>query len=170
MKNLLKRAPHLTWLIMAGLLSLQYSNAQAAPKQGQQFKDWVTVCQKIPGKTQQHCHIAQTASDKVTKKVVLHTMIGYLVGSKDPVAIFILPDKLNKKTKLNLTFDHKFSADFSIQNCDKEVCNAGVPLDGPMMQAFKKGKVTFLKYKLGEKEKKIPISLMGVSAGLKSLK
>lgn len=169
MKNLLKRVYYLP-LMLASLLIFPFSTANAAPKQGQQFKDWVTVCQQIPGKKQQHCHIAQTASDKVTKKVVLHTMIGYLVGSKDPVAIFILPEKLNNKTKLNLTFDHEFSADFTIQNCDKEVCNAGVPLDGPMMQAFKKGKVTYLKYKIGQKEKKIPISLMGVSAGLKSLK
>jgi len=141
----------------------------AAPKQGQQFKDWVTVCQQIPGQKKQHCHIAQTASDKVTQKVVLHTMIGYLVGSKEPVAIFIIPDKLKQKHKLNLTFDHKFSAEFTVQSCDKDACNAGVPLDKAMMAAFKKGKVVYLKYKVGKKDKKIPISLMGVSSGLKAL-
>lgn len=157
-------------LFICLLLSTFSLSASAAPKQGTQFKDWVTVCQQIPGEKKQHCHIAQTASDKVTQEVVLHTMVGYLVGSKDPVAIFIIPSKLKKGTKLNLSFDHGFSADFTIRECDKEACNAGVPLDAAMKKAFKKGKVAFLKFKDGKKDQKIPVSLMGISAGLKALK
>lgn len=155
--------------IICLLLSAFSLSASAVPKQGTQFKDWVTVCQQIPNEKKQHCHIAQTASDKVTEKVVLHTMVGYLVGSKDPVAIFIIPAKLKKGTKLNLSFDHGFSADFTIRECDKEACNAGVPLDATMKKAFKKGKVAFLKFKDGKKDQKVPVSLMGISAGLKAL-
>ncbi|MGV6810550.1 MAG: invasion associated locus B family protein [bacterium] len=170
MTFLLKRRKDMLALMTLFVLLMSSSITFAAPKQGQQFRDWVTVCQQIPGQKKQHCHIAQTASDKVTQQVVLHTMIGYLVGSKEPVAIFIIPAKLKQKHKLTLAFDHNFSAEFTVQSCEKDACNAGVPLDQPMMAAFKKGKVAYLKYKDGKKDKKIPISLLGVTAGLKALK
>ena len=144
----------------------------AAPKTGTVFKDWVTMCQPIPKTKKQHCHIAQTASDKKSNKPVLHTMVGRLVGQKTPVAIFIIPKLISPKTKLQLAFSPKFSISFNVQNCDKKAktCHAGVPLDKKILTAFKKGKVAFFIYKQGKKAIKIPISLMGLSAGLNALK
>jgi invasion protein IalB len=157
-------------LVIPTLLLFAHASS-AAPKAGKVYKDWVTMCQTIPNSKQQHCHIAQTASDKKTNKPVLHTMVGRLVGQKTPVAIFILPKLIGPKTKLQLVFSKELSISFKVQACDKKAksCHAGVPLDKRILAAFKKGKVAFFVYKQGKKDIKIPISLMGLSSGLTAL-
>jgi len=157
-------------LIIPTLLLFTHSS-QAAPKAGKVYKDWVTMCQTIPNTKKQHCHIAQTASDKKSNKPVLHTMVGHLVGQKTPVAIFILPSLISPQTKLQLIFSKTLSISFKVQACDKKAksCHAGIPLDQRILAAFKKGKVAFFVYKQGKKEIKIPISLMGLSSGLNAL-
>jgi invasion protein IalB len=158
-------------LLVIPTLLLFAHTSSAAPKAGKVYKDWVTMCQTIPNSKQQHCHIAQTASDKKTNKPVLHTMVGRLVGQKTPVAIFILPKLIGPKTKLQLVFSKELSISFKVQACDKKAksCHAGVPLDKRILAAFKKGKVAFFVYKQGKKDIKIPISLMGLSSGLTAL-
>lgn len=162
----------LSFLLIIPILVTISNSAIAAPKTGSTYKDWVAMCQPVPKTKKQHCHIAQTASDKKSNKPVLHTMVGKLVGQKTPVAIFIIPKLISPKTKLQLVFSPQFSISFKVQCCDKKAktCHAGVPLDKKILAAFKKGKVAFFTYKKGKKDIKIPISLMGLSAGLNALR
>lgn len=152
-------------------LLLMSTPSQAMPKAGTVFKDWVVSCQTIPKTKKQHCHIAQTASDRKTNKPVLHTMIGRIVGQTTPVVIFIIPKLISPKTKLQLVFGPKLAVNFKVTSCDKKTktCSAGLPLDKKIQKAFKKGKVAFFAYKQGKKVVKIPISLMGITSGLNSL-
>jgi invasion protein IalB len=160
-----------TLLLLLPALLLIMNPASSAPKAGKTFKDWVVMCQQVPKSKKQHCHIAQTASNKKTNKAVLHTMVGRLVGQNTPVAIFIIPELVGLKTKLQLVFSSKFSISFNVESCDKKgkSCHAGVPLDKRILAAFKKGKVAYFVYKKGKEEKRVPISLMGLSSGLNAL-
>ncbi len=150
---------------------LIYTPVNATPKAGTVYKDWVMSCQPIPKMNKQHCHIAQTASNPKTNQYVLHTMIGRIVGQNIPIVVFIIPKMLGKGAKLTLAFGPKMAIDFKVANCDKKTktCSAALPLDAQIKKAFKKGKVAYLIYKQGKKDVKIPISLLGITAGLKAL-
>ncbi len=165
----MKKLLSISTLLLA--FSLIYVPVNATPKSGTVYKDWVVSCQPIPKTKKQHCHIAQTASNPKTNKYVLHTMIGRIVGQSMPIVVFIIPKMLGKNAKLKLAFGPKMSIDFKVANCDKKTktCSAALPLDNPIQKAFKKGKVAYLIYKQGKKETRIPISLLGVSAGLNAL-
>lgn len=168
----MKKRTLLTLLISTLLIVLSQS-ATAQPKTGTVYKDWVAVCQTIPNTKKQHCHIQQTSTNTKTNKPVLHTLIGKLaVGKKQLVAIFVVPKLLGSKTKLRLAFSPKAYIDFPIESCDKKrkECYGGLPLEKNILKAFKKAKVAIFSYKQGKKEIKIPVSMMGISAGLNAIK
>ena len=70
------------WFVLIISLALA-SNAQAKPKHGKKFKDWMVVCEKLPTSQKEVCNIFQNVTND-KGKVVMQVAVGYPPGSEEP--------------------------------------------------------------------------------------
>lgn len=189
---------HLRWPILLGAMLALSTTVQAAPKEGEKFKDWTVQCEKIPVpdgklavkvegsedadkeateeapapvKEQELCQIVQTLTEQSSEQPVLQMAVGYLPGVETPVGAFLLPLGIWLPPGVELRVDEGKTGRIPVDTCDPAGCRAGVELDNEFLDSMKKGKelnVTF-----GGRNRQgitVPISLEGFTAALDSLK
>lgn len=157
-------------LITLLALGTGLTQAQAAGNiQNKRFADWGGNCQNNgQGRV---CYLEQTVSKRGAKRPLMVTVIGYAPGKRYPTVIIELPTFADISKGVHLMVDKNEPITFN-GNCNKTVCRAGFALDSKMTQQFKKGSKAIVAFHLKGKPKPtiLPVSLMGVTAGLKALR
>lgn len=154
------------------LISLSQSFANAANIQGQRFQDWGGNCEVI--EREQVCYLQQILTER--NKPLLVSVIGYTQGKRYPTLVVELNGQADLNKGLFLQIDQKTKIRFT-GKCQKSVCTAGFTLDAPMLKQLKKGRKAMFTYtpttekaKTRPKARQLPISLMGITAGLQALR
>ena len=140
----------------------------AAPKEGEQFKDWITRC--MPSGESQQCHIEQNIVAGKEKKLRLMTVqIGYFDQRR--IANFIAPLGVLLMPGVSLEVDgFKFSKPMPFNFCNNAGCSASVELDDKMIGLMKKGKKLVANIvDPGGKKIAVPVSLNGFTPAFNSL-
>jgi invasion protein IalB len=133
--------------------------------QGQQFQHWGGNCEIVD--KQRVCYLQQILTEN--KKPLLVTVIGYTAEKKYPTLFLELSASVQLNKTIALRVDRKKAIYFDVQ-CEKGKCMAGFGMDALMLKQFKKGRRAVLSYTNHQGHKReLPISLMGVTAGLKAL-
>lgn len=157
-------------LLSIGLLTLSLlsMNAHAAGNiQGKRFQDWGGNCQITD--QGRHCYLEQVLHDGQQK--VMISVIGYIPGQKIPSMAFELPPNIHLAAGFTLNLDERPITRFK-GKCTQQRCTASFQLTPQILQKFQKGQAASLNY-LSTPNKRpvnLPLSLMGITAGLAALK
>lgn len=137
----------------------------ASSVQGLQFKNWGGNCEIVD--KQEVCYLQQILIEN--KKPLLVTVIGYTDKKKYPTLFLELSADIQPNKSVALRVDRKKAIYFDAQ-CKNGKCMAGFGMDALMLKQFKKGRRAILSYTNHQGGKReLPISLMGITAGLKAL-
>lgn len=157
-------------LVQASLFSLLVLslNATAAGNvQGKRFQDWGGNCQV----TQQgrHCYLEQVLHDGEQK--VMISVIGYLPRQPVPSMAFELPPNIHLPAGFTLSIAERPVTRFK-GKCSAQRCTASFQLTPQILQQFQKGQAATVAYVSTPHQRPVslPLSLMGISAGLNALK
>ena len=152
------------------------TSSQAAPQTGQKFRDWTARCEvrkETAGKEtkEQTCFVFQNILLKKENKRLLHVAVGYLVSKDQPVAFFTLPLGVSLPGGVSLTVDDGKPLRVRYERCDASGCLAPLALTETLVKSLKGGRwarVAF--FDATRREVSVPVSLLGFTSGLKSLK
>lgn len=152
-------------LLVVGACSL---SAQAAGNiQGKRFQDWGGNCQVR--QQVRHCYLEQALYDGQQK--VMISVIGYIPGQTIPSMAFELPPNIHLPAGFTLSLNEQPLTRFK-GTCSAQRCTASFQLTAQILQQFQKGQAATLNY-LSTPNKRpvsLPLSLMGITAGLNALK
>lgn len=129
--NFVKTAKLATILSLATLIPNAY-----AVKNGEVFKDWKGICEKVEGKN--FCGISQTIFDKKKNRVV-DIVIRNVKGQKSPLAFIKVPLGVNLQPGMVLAVDGKDIAQVPYTVCDPAGCNAILRFEGDLLKKAKAG-------------------------------
>lgn len=170
-KRYVMKLKRITYLIALFSLFVVHATSIAA-KDGQAYKDWKVQCAaNKTGDSSNNCHIFQNLVSKKGNKRILHVAVGYAPGHKDPAAIITMPLGLSLLPGITIQVDDQKSKRFPFQACFKTGCQIGFSMNNKLLGDFKSGRqltVTF--FDLKQQAIKIPVSLSGFSAAMKTLK
>ena len=149
-------------------------SAQAA-KTGDAFDQWRIQCGTPEGATAEFCQAFQLVgvkeSDKETEKRILHVAVAYPPEQSVAVAIFTVPLGVVLTPGIQIKVDDNEPHRFGYNVCLKNGCQAGLKLEGAVLDEFRKGQkavVTFVN--VARQGFNIPVDLKGVSAAMDALK
>ena len=155
-------------LVISVLLASTNSYSASAQFQGKRFKAWTGHCESDPqgGRV---CYLEQVL--KQNGNDLLRAIVGYAPGKPYPTVFFELPPDIDIEAGVSLKVDKKKPIRFR-GRCTQLLCSAGFVLNPPMMKQFIKGKTSLVSYSPGPGQAaiRLPVSLMGITAGLKALK
>lgn len=161
---------HPIGLITAGLFSLFILSTQAFAAgtiQGKRFQDWGGNCQTLA--QGRHCYLEQVLQDGEQK--VMISVIGYRPGQSLPSMAFELPPNIHLAAGFTLSMNQGPITRFK-GSCTQQRCTASFQLTASILQQFQRGQTAQLSY-LSTPHKRpvdLPLSLMGITAGLKALR
>ena len=147
------------------LLSL---NTHAASNiQGQRFQDWGGNCQTTD--QSRHCYLEQVLHDGQQK--VMISVIGYIPGQKTPSMAFELPPNIHLAAGFTLNVNERPITRFK-GKCTQQRCTASFQLTPQILQQFQKSQAATVSYLSTPRQRPVnlPLSLMGITAGLNALK
>lgn len=157
------------------LVTALYSGTSYALTDGQNFQDWRAKC--VPGDKQtaptseRTCHIFQDLLHKDSGKRVLHMAIGYLPGQQPVTIIVTLPLGISIPPGITIRIDDKNSKTLAVQACFANGCQAAFQPDPAWLAALSKGlKAEVIFSNIQNQAISIPVSLKGITAGMKALK
>ncbi|MGB0848765.1 MAG: invasion associated locus B family protein [Thiolinea sp.] len=148
--------------------ALNNAYAVSGDFEGKRFKAWTGSCES--GRQGQNiCFLEQVL--KQNGNDVLRAIIGYAPGKPYPTVFFELPSGIDIEAGVALKVDKKKSIRFQ-GRCTQALCSAGFILNPSMMKQFLKGRTAVVTYSpsVGQQLVRLPVSLMGVTAGLKALR
>ncbi|MFT5449479.1 MAG: invasion protein IalB [Gammaproteobacteria bacterium] len=154
--------------LQAALFSM---SSQAAPQTGQKFRDWTARCEARKERKEQTCFVFQNLLLKKENKRLLHVAVGYLVSKEQPVAFFTLPLGVSLPGGVSLTVDDGKPIRVRYERCDASGCLAPLALTETLVNSLKGGRwarVAF--FDATRREVSVPVSLLGFTSGMKSLK
>ncbi len=140
----------------------------AAPQDGELYKDWIIRC--APPEEGHQCYMEQNIVAGKEKKLRLLTVqVGYFEQKR--IANFILPLGVLLQQGVAFEIDgFKFSNRTPYTFCNQAGCSASVELDDKMVGLLKKGKqLTATIINPNGKEMAIPVSLQGFTPAFNSL-
>ncbi len=141
------------------------------PAETKKFDDWVVACGIPKDQTKKVCQAVQILTNKEDGKRVMQIMVGYPDGSKDPVAVFVLPLGYLLQAGGKFDLDGKEMGVLGAERCVQTGCIVPLGLDAEMLAKFKAGtagKITITIAK--DRTVDLPVSLKGFSAALGELK
>ncbi|WP_298610248.1 invasion associated locus B family protein [uncultured Thiothrix sp.] len=149
------------------LLALSFSTQAAGNIQGKRFQDWGGNCQVT--EQVQHCYLEQVLHDGEQKVMV--SVIGYLPNQKVPSMAFELPPNIHLPAGFTLSLDERPVTRFK-GKCSVQRCTASFQLSPQILQQFQTGQAATLSYLSTPNQRPVtlPLSLMGITAGLNALK
>lgn len=147
--------------------------ASAAAKDGETFGDWRVRCQSAPeGAASPPCFIFQTVVETDKEQEIMRFLVAYPPGQASPRAIIILPLGIALQAGIELSIDGGAAKRSPFISCFQDGCQSHIALDDTVLGGFKrglKGTVAFRTLPDG-RGVKLPISLKGFTAALKSLR
>ncbi|HMT94346.1 invasion associated locus B family protein [uncultured Thiothrix sp.] len=157
-------------LVQASLFSLfvvSIGTQAAGNVQGKRFQDWGGNCQVA--NQVRHCYLEQVLHDGEQKVMV--SVIGYLPGQKIPSMAFELPPNIHLPSGFTLSLNERPTLRFK-GKCSAQRCTASFQLTPKILQQFQKGQAATVSYLSTPNQRPVnlPLSLMGISAGLNALK
>lgn len=175
------------WLVcvtfMLGAVAVQAESpppAAAKPAQvkaidGHNFENWTGKCEinrDASGKEiGRQCFIFQNLVLKAGGQRVLHVAIGYLPGLDEPIALFTLPLGILLPPGVTLRVDDGEPVRFPVERCETGGCRAGIKLEEGLVKELENGTNAEVIFDDAARHPiKVPLSLKGLSAGLKALR
>lgn len=169
--------------VLGLLAALVLIPAQAAETRNEEFGDWGFIC-NTPDKQQEDvresCNLFQTAlmngqqdgekAEGAQQQRVLLTRVGYLQDIEHPVLLITAPLGILLPMGINVEVEGHDPIRIPLQRCDAGGCLGFVAMEGPFIDAMKKGseaKVTF--YDAQRRGVTIPLSLKGFTRGIQAL-
>lgn len=152
-----------------GLCSLGLPVQAADNIHGQSFKDWLGQCEVAPdGK--EFCYILQRLQRNGTNNTLMITQIGYHLETNEALVVFHLPAVLDVNEMLLFKTDDNDAISINYR-CDDQQCRGGFLLDKRMLGEFKRGRQALIGFTNADDGERVllPVSLMGFTAGFKSL-
>lgn len=146
--------------------------AQGTPKVGDQIGDWVFQCQALSA-SETRCALVQNIVDKNTRNRVIGAVLRRVGPDGDKVGLFIAaPLGIYLGAGIAAKIDQGEQFSLQLQSCTvKSGCIAGIEVDAGRLEALRKGKRLLVGFKTtaGAKTVTVPVSLKGVTDGLKAL-
>jgi invasion protein IalB len=119
----------------------------------------------------QVCFIFQNLLLKTNKQRLLYLRVGYFGKDKTPTALFTLPLGVSLPGGVSLKIDDRKKIRIRYERCDKTGCLAPLALRDEQIKALQTGlKAQVAFFDTRGREISIPVSLLGFTAGFKSLK
>jgi invasion protein IalB len=159
---------------------------EAAPQDGQQFKDWRVRCETLKdgkGKERTQCHMFQ-AIDLKNKKLdialgpakdalrLLTFQVAYHPNKPNQIVAFLTtPLGTSLLPGLRLKIDDGKELSFPFERCMTVGCRVAMAVTDKLIAELKSGKkANVLFHDMRGKGISLPVSLSGFTAGLRSLK
>lgn len=146
--------------------------------EGQRFGDWIERCTPNPppgaspppaGK-QNVCFLIQQVSDQNTRRPLLKITVGFFGPERRAGAVVAMPLGVPLARGLQVSVDGKEIDTVPFQICERDGCQAFLPMDDAMVGAFKAGSTAQVKVESGQgQDFALPISLNGFTAGFGSI-
>ncbi len=157
-------------ILSLGLMVLICIRAASAQEEGKKFRDWASRCDETP-ENGQVCYIFQNLLLKTSKQRLLYLAVGYFGKDKSPSAIFTLPLGVSLPGGVSLKIDTRKKVRIRYERCDQSGCLAPLVLRDELIKAMQTGlKAQVAFFDSRGREISIPVSLLGFTAGFKSLK
>lgn len=142
--------------------------------------DWEVRCEPLPDGTHsatdgdareaQPCFLFQEVEDGETGFEILQVVVGHAPGRSRTVAVFIVPLDVFLPSGVLVQVDDGDPAWAQYQRCSPGGCQAVLPLDEELIDAFRRGEEATVELEDGRHTaRRMPLSLMGFSAGLDAL-
>jgi invasion protein IalB len=145
--------------------------AANAAKTGDVFDDWKIQCETPQGLTEEVCHAFQVVSMKEKNQNILHVAVGYPPNQDTPIVIITVPLGVALQTGVQVKVDEGTALPFPFNVCLPNGCQAGIKLESPLLDEFKKGsKLTVTFGNLKRQGLNVPVSLKGMTKALAALK
>ncbi len=146
------------------------STDPAAKQQEVKFKDWASRCVETAEKVKV-CFIFQNLLLSTNKQRLLNLRVGRFSGDKTLTALFTLPLGVSLPGGVSLKIDDRKKIRIRYERCDKSGCLAPLTLRDEQVKALQTGlKAQVAFFDIRGREISIPVSLLGFTAGLKSIK
>jgi len=136
------------------------------------FSDWSLRCQLATDSTSRNCELFQRVVHKKSEQQLLQLAFAYQQGSKQPVAIALLPLGILLTSGIGLQVDNNKAIQSSVRTCTAQGCQMLFLAGDEFLRSLKAGlilRVAFLDATSG-RQITVPISLKGFSAGIKALR
>ena len=162
--------------VLAGLfglaLLLPATASQAAPKNGDKFKDWTVQCdEKATGDVSGGCWIAQNVVDKEANRPVMNISVAFVSEFPEPAVVVTLPLGINLPPGVIFQIDENPPFKLPVSWCLRDGCRVRLLLKEEQLAVFKagtNGKITF--QQPSGQGVTLPFSLQGFTAALTALK
>ena len=137
---------------------------------GKSFDNWTARCEKQGD--MESCFIFQNLVLKKGGSRLLHIAVGYLSSKKKiPVILISMPLGISLPPGASIKVDDQEPIKFQIERCEHSGCRGGFKLKESMLKSFSEGKKAVVTFHDGLHEAiNVPITLAGLSDGLKALK
>jgi invasion protein IalB len=155
--------------------------AAASPGQAQTatppqaFKDWRYQClargadagAAAQGTPKQDCLIQHDVRNG--NNLLMAARVRLIGAQKQAVLILLLPPNLKAKAPVGLAIDQGAAGTTEVQECNKQICRAVLPLNDAMLQALKAGQQLAVTTKPGGVESRRVVSLAGFTGAYAAL-
>ena len=165
---------------VAPILILAAGLAHALPihaQSGKKFKDWVVACETIKIRTgdaleeKNQCFIAQAITHKESNEQLLRVKIGFNPVNQQPFARISINPKLGLALApgMALKVEDDEPVRFAYRFCGGQGCEGVLELPSELVARLKAGRKASLIFHNGQQAIALPVSLIGFTAGLRSL-
>jgi len=144
--------------------------AGAQNPHGKSFDHWQVRC-NTPTGAPSDCQMVQNVVVKESGKPVLQLVVGYMEKVDNPVGVLVLPLGIYLPSGLTMQIDKGQAYEMAFEICGRNGCRVRFSFDEALLGTFKKGnaaEVVF--YSGGRKPIRVPLSLKGFTAALKTLR
>jgi invasion protein IalB len=151
-------------------LLLAVTSAQAIPKVGDKFGDWVFECTALAA-NQTHCVLSQTLIQNESKQRVLRVALNKPAESKELQLVAVAPLGIYLPAGLTATIDKKTTVPFILKTCTQQGCIATANVDSKLVKSLTSGKNIELSFSANADSKPITlnVSLNGITTGISAL-
>ncbi|KAF0279869.1 hypothetical protein BA897_03765 [Spiribacter roseus] len=137
-------------------------------------QDWIVRCQPAPEDAfgaGEFCEMYQQVSEQENDQTVLEAVIGFPPDSDRPVALFNLPLGMLLPPGVALSIDGGEAERFAVQICLQAGCRTSIELGDDLLSRMRAGeRATLTIADPQNREVEIPLSLLGFSASLDTLR
>jgi len=155
----------------AGLFPL--GSAEAEPKDGQKFQDWMVRCQSdATTAAAPSCFIFQNVFESDKDRQIMMFVVAYPPGQERPRGVVVLPLGIDLRAGIEVTIDDGAPQRHAFISCFKDGCQVHIDLNDAVLAGFKRGIKGFVAFRSlpDGRAVRLPISFKGFTAALKSLR
>jgi invasion protein IalB len=137
-------------------------------------QDWIVRCQPAPEDAfgaGEFCEMYQQVSEQQNDQTVLEAVVGFPPDSERPVALFNLPLGMLLPPGVAMSIDGGEAERFAVQICLQAGCRTSIELGDELLGQLRAGeRATLTIADPQNREVEIPLSLLGFSASLETLR